>query len=116
MEPASIHRYQFGTQPVSGLSSVSSDSFHLTHADDMLGLHVTAEAIDGHVAVYVRCSTASAVSVALVGSDEDKMIRKNVRLGYRIDGCNQGVEDFGTTSSVLALLGERVGIVAFVVG
>lgn len=114
MGPVKIHRYQFGTQPVSALVAVDADTFHLTHADETLWLRVTAEVIDGHVAVYVRCSTSDKVSVALVGSDEESMIRRTVEL-KKIDGINQGVEDFGTVDSVLALLGERIGIVAFIV-
>ncbi|MBA4063624.1 MAG: hypothetical protein C0501_07910 [Isosphaera sp.] len=60
----------------------------------------------------------AAVSVALVGTDEDRMIRKTIPLdvpeqagGYRCSGS----ADFGPLPDVRAELGTKLGLVVFLV-
>lgn len=88
--------------------------------DKGLGLAVTVLELQetGHLVADVFCADAgqrgkAAVSVALVGNIEDRMIRKSIPLDVgEKDGCS-GSAEFGKLADAVAELGTELGVVVF---
>jgi hypothetical protein len=108
--------------PVGGDKGPSSDprpEFTLRWEDQQQGLTVLVrERENGHLIADVFCTDAgllakAAVSVGLVGTAADHLIRKTIPLNGSEQNSCSGSADFGPLTDVVKELGPRLGIVVF---
>jgi hypothetical protein len=130
-EGVKIRTRKFGANPISPLvptpsggdrddSSSARTEFKIRWEDQEHGLTVLIrERRDsGHLVGDVFCTDAAqlnklAVSVALVGTNEDQMIRKTISLDVpETTGCS-GSADFGPLIEAVQELGPQLGVVVF---
>ena len=129
-EGIKLRTRKFGTNPVSllvsgpmggpqGASSAPRLEFRIEWEDAAQGLSVTVrERDDGHLIADVFSTDPArlhkaALSVGLVGTVEEGLIRKTVPLNVpEEDGCS-GSADFGPLTAAVKELGSQIGIVAF---
>lgn len=83
-----------------------------------LELHVVEDNENGRLGAEVFCTDATqlnklALSVALVGTKEFRMIRKTILLDTPKQGGCGGSADFGTLNDATSELGAELGIVVF---
>jgi hypothetical protein len=127
-EGTRLRVHKFGRKPVSEFvpAPVSGDkgdaaaprpSFELRWEDPQQGLTVLVrERADGHLIAEVLSTDAglmnkAAVSVGLIGTLTDHLIRKTIPLGVaEKTGCG-GSADFGTLTAAVNALGPRLGVV-----
>ena len=122
---------KFGANPTTPLSPAPAGgdradsggtraAFRLRWEDAQLGLKVLLREHrdSGRLLAEVTSTdpkhlNAMAVSVAVVGKDEDKMVRRTVPLDVAEEiGCS-GSADFGPLAEVVAELGTELGLVVF---
>jgi hypothetical protein len=130
-EGVKIRSRKFGANPATPLQPVrpggpdalAPHEFKLRHEDKELGLLVivqedansgviTAEAFSSHP----EHLNQAAVSVALVGTTEGGMIRKTIPLDREVkngDHCCSGSAAFGTLHDAVQQLGDRLGLIVF---
>jgi hypothetical protein len=130
-EGVKLRTRKFGANPMSSListppggdrgdSSPARTEFKIRWEDQEHGLTVLIrERRDsGHLIADVFCTDAGrlnnlAVSVALVGTVEDQMIRKTIPLNVpEKTGCS-GSADFGLLTDAVKELGAQLGVVVF---
>ena len=131
-EGVKIRSRKFGANPATPLQPVrpassadtsSPQEFKLRHEDKQLGLLaiVQEDANSGRLAAEVfSCHPdhmkRAAVSVALVGTIEGGMIRKTIPLDREVkngDYCCSGSADFGSLHDAVQQLGDRLGLIVF---
>jgi hypothetical protein len=120
---------KFGANPVSpfvnasvGLDSASSEpqpEFKISWEDQQQGVSVVVQAGEnGHLIADVFCTNfglldKAAVSVALVGTSTEQMIRKAIPLNApQKHGC-AGSADLGPLTAAVKELGPQLGLVVF---
>lgn len=125
-----LRTHKFGAKPCSPLFAISagpdkdasSDScpeFKIAWEDKQQGLKVCVRERDnGHLIAEVFCSDASllnkaAVSVGLMGTVEDQLIRKTIHLTVPEENGCSGWADFGLLTDAAQKLGARLGVVVF---
>jgi len=132
-EGVKLRTRKFGANPMSplastptggpqGASSPDRTEFKIRWEDQEHGLTVLVRERreSGHLVADVFCTDAArlnklAVSVALVGTIEDHMIRKTIPLDVpekEIGGCS-GSADFGLLTEATEELGTQLGVVVF---
>jgi hypothetical protein len=130
-EGVKLRTRKFGANPMSSLvatppggdrgdSSPARPGFKIRWEDQEHGLIVLVRERreSGHLVADVFCSDAGqlnklAVSVALVGTIEDQMIRKTIPLDVpEKTGCS-GSADFGPLTEAMKELGPELGVVVF---
>jgi hypothetical protein len=121
---------RFGANPVSplvpaaigengGHSSEARPEFKICWEDQKQGLTlVVQERENGRLIAEVLCTNASlpqqaAVSVGLVGTAADHLIRKTIPLGMPENNGRRGSVDFGPLTEAVKELGPRLGVVMF---
>jgi hypothetical protein len=130
-EGIKLRSRKFGANPVSqpasapvggdkGDSSEPRPEFRLRWEDTQQGLTVTVrEREGGHLIADVFSTDAAHrdkadVSVGLVGTHEDRLIRKTIRLSVpETDGCSSGSADFGPLTDAATELGSQLRLVVF---
>jgi hypothetical protein len=133
-EGVRLRSRKFGANPVTplqptpsrGAECASGDAveFLLRHEDQELGLFTRVrEDADSHhliaevFSIHSEHLNQAAVSVALVGTVEDQMIRKTIPLNteehskYRCSGS----ADFGKLEDAIRELGAQLGLIVFLV-
>lgn len=109
--------------PAASADTPSPQEFKLRHEDEKLGLlailqedansgRLTAEVFSRHPDHMKR----AAVSVALVGTIEGGMICKTIPLDREVkngDYCCSGSADFGSLADAVQQLGDRLGLIVF---
>jgi len=108
--------------PVGGDKGDTTDprpAFQIPWEDPQLGLKVLVqEREDGHLIADVFCTNAAllnkaAVSVGLVGTAVDPLIRKSIQLNVpEKNGC-RGSWDFGLLTNTVKELGPQIGLIVF---
>ena len=129
-EGLKLRSRKFGVNPVSSLvpvpvggdngdSSNPRPQFEIAWEDNQQGLKVLVrERDDGHLIANVLCTDAgllnkAAVSVGLMGTVEDRLIRKTIPLDVpEATGCS-GSADFGPLADAVEELGPQLGVVVF---
>ncbi len=107
--PASIN------EPQSGAASQSP--FAIRWEDQQQGLTVVVrEQENGRLIADVFCNNAgllgkAAVSVGLVGTKEERMIRKTVRLDVPAGSGCSGTADLGPLADAVAELGPKLAVI-----
>jgi hypothetical protein len=121
---------KFGAKPVSELvpapvggnvaqAAAPRPEFKIHWEDQQQGLTVIVrERENGHLVAEVCCSDAglhnkAAVSVGLVGTVEDHLIRKTIPLDVVVTGGCSGSADFGPLTAAVQELGPQLGVVVF---
>jgi hypothetical protein len=125
-----IRARKFGAKPVSPLvpAPVAGDkgddaapraAFKIRWEDQQQGLTVLVrERGNGHLIADVFCTDAglldkAAVSVGLVGTVEDHLIRKTIPLDVSENSGCSGSADFGLLADAVKELGQQLGVVVF---
>jgi len=129
-EGVKLRARKFGANPVSsfvptpvggdkGDSSNPRPEFKIAWEDKQQGLKILVrERENGHLIADVSCTDAgllnkAAVSVGLVGTLEDHLIRKTIPLDVpEATGC-RGSMDFGPLADAVKELGPQLGVVVF---
>lgn len=128
-EGTKLRTRKFGVNPAMPLKPIchggeqANQRLSLRYSDPSLGLTVIVneDRETGKLNAEVVCTDPGlmgkvAASVALVGHDESRMIRKTVKLDQPDDqtgGC-RGSEDFGMLNDAVKRLGSDLGLVVFV--
>jgi hypothetical protein len=129
-EGIKLRARKFGANPVSQLvaapvggprgdDSAPRPPFRIDWEDTAQGLTVKVrERTGGHLIVEVVSTDPlllknAAVSVGLVGTVEDGLIRKTIPLDVPEEGGCSGSADFGPLAAAVTELGPQIGIVAF---
>jgi hypothetical protein len=125
-EGVKLRKRKFGTSPVSPLVQVqraavsAPTDFEIGWKDSEHGLTlvIREQRENGRLVANVFCSDSGhlnklAVSVGLVGMGEERMIRKTIPLVVaEKNGCS-GSADFGPLAEAVEELGDRLGVVVF---
>lgn len=118
---------KFGRNPISILTplpqtrgEMAGSGFKIQWEDHEEGLTVLVRETEGTLIADVFCDDSSqagqlAVSVALVGTAVGEMIRKTIRLTDAHATRCSGRADFGLLSEAVELLGDRLGVIVFLV-
>ena len=130
-EGVKLRTRKFGANPMSPLvatptggdtgdSSSARPEFKIRWEDQEHGLTVLVRERreSGHLVADVFCTDAGqlnklAVSVALVGTVEDQMIRKTIPLDVPEKAGCSGSADFGPLAEAVNDLGPQLGVVVF---